>query len=69
MRWFENHRMEWIAECLRVFGYINRSHLKTKFGMSEQQASNDLRTFQDRHPNTMTYNNRSKRYERVSHEI
>ena len=38
MRWFEQHRMEWIAEILRVFGYINREHLMRKFGLSAPSA-------------------------------
>ena len=63
MRWFERHRMEWIAETLRVFGFINREHLMKKFGLSMPQASHDLSLFQRRQPNAMTYNKTSKRYE------
>ena len=66
MRWFEQHRMEWIAETLRVFGFINRGHLRRKFGVSEQQASTDLQRFQKRHPGEMTYNPSAKRYEAES---
>lgn len=62
MRWYEQHRMEWIAETLRVFGYINRHHLMRKFGISEPQASNDFLTFQRLHPNAMKYDLSTKRY-------
>lgn len=63
MRWFERYRMDWIAETLRVFGFINRDHLVRKFGISVPQASIDLRSFQQRYPRTMTYNKSAKRYE------
>jgi len=61
-RWYKNYRMEWIAETLRVFGYINREHLVRKFGLSTPQASIDLRDFQKLHPNAVTYNLTAKRY-------
>lgn len=63
MRWFEQHRMEWIAETLRVFGFINREHLERKFGVSTPQASADLNEFQRLHPKLITYNKSTKRYE------
>lgn len=62
MRWFEQHRMEWIAETLRVFGYINREHIMRKFGVSVPQASHDLQSFQKAHPAAITYDKRAKRY-------
>jgi hypothetical protein len=54
--------MEWIAETLRVFGFINREHLMRKFGLSMPQASIDLKAFQRLHPEAMFYNMNSKRY-------
>lgn len=62
MRWFEQHRQEWIAETLRVFGYINREHIERKFGVSTPQASVDLRTFQERNPGAIAYDTSAKRY-------
>lgn len=62
MRWFEQHRMDWIAETLRVFGFINREHLIRKFGLSTPQASHDLNVFQRNNPNAMTYDMSTKRY-------
>jgi hypothetical protein len=61
-RWFKNYRMEWIAETLRVFGFINREHLMTKFGMSMPQASIDLRNFQRLYPETLHYDLTQKKY-------
>lgn len=66
MRWFEQHRQEWIAETLRIFGFINRHHLTKKFGVSTVQASTDLQRFQKDHPNNMTYDMSAKRYVAVS---
>lgn len=54
--------MEWIAETLRVFGFINREHLERKFGISTPQASKDLATFMRAHPTGMTYDLSAKRY-------
>lgn len=62
MRWFEQHRMDWIAETLRVFGYINREHLMRKFGVSTPQASVDLNRFLRLHPDVMRYDRSAKRY-------
>lgn len=61
-RWFEQHRMEWIAETLRIFGFINREHIMRKFGVSMPQASADLRVFQRRQPGLMAYDLSAKRY-------
>lgn len=62
MRWFEQHRQEWIAETLHVFGYINREHLERKFGISTPQASLDLRTYQKSNPGVIRYDLSTKRY-------
>jgi len=61
--WFVRHRQEWIAETLRVFGFINREHIERKFGISTPQASLDLQLFQSENPGAITYNKSSKRYE------
>ncbi|CAM5998707.1 unnamed protein product [Sphagnum balticum] len=52
-RWFKNYRMEWIAESLRVYGFINREHIMTKFGLSVPQASKDLMEYQKLYPTAM----------------
>jgi hypothetical protein len=65
-RWFEQQRMEWIEETLRIFGFINRDHLKRKFGISTPQASLDLNRFMRANPGAMTYNPSRKQYEAKS---
>ena len=60
--WFVQQRQEWISETLRVFGFINREHLKRKFGISAPQASADLKQFDRQFPWRMTYDKSSKRY-------
>lgn len=62
MRWFQQHRIEWIAETIRVFGFINRHHLILKFGISTPQASYDLSTFQQLNPGVLVYDKSAKRY-------
>lgn len=62
MNWFLERRLEWIAETLRVFGYINREHLEKKFDISTPQASIDLREFKRRNPGVVSYNVSTKRY-------
>lgn len=62
MRWFEQARQDWIAETLRIFGFIQRQHLMRKFQVSMPQASADLRRFQRDHPRAMKYNASAKRY-------
>lgn len=62
MRWFEQQRMNWIAETLHVFGFINRAHLVRKFGVSLPQASMDLQKFQDLRPGAMDYDTSKKCY-------
>ncbi len=54
--------MEWIAESLRVFGFINRRHLEVKFGISTPQASLDLSRFAAEHPKAMAYDPSRKCY-------
>ena len=61
-RWFKQQRMEWITETLRVFGFLNREHLCTKFGISVPQASTDLSDYQRQYPRAMTYDASAKRY-------
>jgi len=62
LNWFRQHRMDWIAETLRIFGYINREHIERKFGLSTPQASKDLNDFQKLYPGKAEYNLSEKRY-------
>jgi len=63
MSWCEEQRLAWIRECLDVFGFINREHLRRKFLISEPQASKDLQNYARRFPGAMQYNVSTKRYE------
>jgi len=65
MNWFENQRLEWIKEILKVFGFINRHHLMTKFGISKPQASKDLNKFMRIYPESMRYDPKDKYYIRI----
>lgn len=65
-RWFTQHRQDWIATMLRVYGFINREHIVRMFKLSMQQASKDIQDFLKANPDVMWYNASSKRYELVS---
>ena len=62
MRWFEQRRHEWIAEALRIYGYVNRAHVERAFGVSTPQASKDLTAFQRLNPGAMRYDVSAKCY-------
>lgn len=62
MNWFKAQRLDWIAEMLHVYGFINRFHLMLKFGISDAQATLDFKSFHELHPNQMTYDIRKKAY-------
>jgi len=62
MRWFEQQRMDWIGETLRIFGFINREHLVRKFGISKVQASHDLQLYQKITVGAMVYDPSAKHY-------
>lgn len=64
-RWFAEQRIEWIAEMVRIYGFINREHIQKKFDVSTPQASIDLREAMKQHPNLIEYNASARRYERV----
>ncbi|MEM6381100.1 MAG: hypothetical protein AAF739_00365 [Pseudomonadota bacterium] len=57
--------MAWIAESVRIWGFINRRHICEKFGVSLPQAVNDLRLFQKRNPEAIRYCPRQKSYVRA----
>lgn len=61
-RWFIRRRQEWIAEMLRVYGFIQRGHLERMFGISTPQASHDLKLFLRENPHAMTYDGSRKAY-------
>jgi hypothetical protein len=63
--WFVRQRQNWIAETLRVFGFINREHVMRKFGISQPQASMDLARYRSKHPRSVAYDLTAKRYVRT----
>ena len=50
---------------LTIYGFINRSHIITKFGVSVPQASIDLRKFQKSYPGFVHYDVNRKCYVRT----
>ncbi|MGK9200442.1 hypothetical protein [Sinorhizobium meliloti] len=62
-KWFQEHRIAWIAEMVGIYGFINRGHVMKKFDVSQPQASRDLQDAIKRHPGLMRYNMSAKRYE------
>lgn len=61
--WFLNTRLDWIKEAVEIFGFINRAHIQMKFGISQPQASLDLREAMRRWPDLLHYNKSTKTYE------
>lgn len=57
--------MNWIAESVEIFGFINREHIEKKFWVSAQQASADIQEFMNENPGAISYNTSTKRYEKV----
>ena len=62
-KYFINLQLEWMHESLRVYGYINRSHLMTKYGQSNANSALDLKAFHERYPGFCKYNTVTMRYE------
>lgn len=67
--WFIEHRQQWIAETVRIFGSINRVHIQRKFSVSIQQASIDLALFQSENPDAIEYDKSAKLYRSASPPI
>ncbi|MER8560127.1 hypothetical protein [Mesorhizobium sp. M0578] len=67
--WFKRTRVAWIAEMVDIYGFINREHIQTKFGVSMPQASYDLRDAMAAHPGMIVYNFSAKRYEKADERV
>lgn len=61
-RWFIKHRLQFIADNLRVYGQITRAVLVDRFDISLQQASADISLFVKEHPDAMIHDGRAKTY-------
>ena len=68
-RWFENYRMDWIAEMLNIYGFVNREHLMRKFGISVPQASKDLNNFRRLNPDKIAYDLSLRRYVTTTKQV
>ena len=64
MSWYLEHRLDWIYEMVRIYGFINRGHIMAKFEVSMPQASTDLAEFQRRYPGVIEYDKSAKCYVR-----
>ncbi|MCB9959706.1 MAG: WYL domain-containing protein [Rhodospirillaceae bacterium] len=62
LRWGVEQRLEFIEFRLFWEGGINRSDIRTYFGVSVPQASKDLRLYQELAPGNMAYDKSGKRY-------
>jgi DeoR/GlpR family transcriptional regulator of sugar metabolism len=62
MRYFEQLRIGWIIETVEIFGFINRSHVVKKFGVTAQVVSSDFNKVQKLHPHLMRYDTSAKCY-------
>ncbi len=62
MTWFTDIRLDYIDWRLLNEGAINRSHIVTRFDISENQASIDLNAFDREHPGAMRYDKSAKQY-------
>ncbi|MCX7363571.1 MAG: hypothetical protein NTV97_17205 [Alphaproteobacteria bacterium] len=65
-RYFARMRREWIGEMLRIYGFINRSHIIRKFEVSTPQASCDLRDFMAKNPGAVAYDHAARCYRAVT---
>ena len=66
MNWFLEKRLDYIKERLSKRGYINRQDIMDKFSVSMPTASHSLREYVKRNPDSIKYNYKAKRYERVN---
>lgn len=55
-------RLEWLENRIFWVGELNRSDLVTRFGISPQQASADIKLYQDLAPRNLRYDTKRKLY-------
>lgn len=63
MNYFQQLRHDYITEFIEKNGYINRSDITDKFGVSIPQASTDLARWVEKNPDKIIYIPKNKRYE------
>lgn len=62
LRWSVERRQDFIRDRLVWEGRINRVDLVARFGISPNQATADLRRFEDANPGAIVYDARAKTY-------
>lgn len=62
MKWAVKQRLNFITTTLHTAARINRADLQREFGISVQQASNDLSMWQAAHPDGVVYSKTAKVY-------
>lgn len=66
MRWAKQQRLRFIADRVLARGRVNRHEIQTEFGISQAQASVDLRDYQRLQPGVVTYDASAKAYVRAA---
>ncbi|MCC6918564.1 MAG: WYL domain-containing protein [Alphaproteobacteria bacterium] len=61
-RWSIERRLAFIGERLAWDRRINRADLVQRFGISPNQATQDLRRFEEAHPGALAYDQRGRTY-------
>lgn len=56
MRWSTRARMTFIRDHLTAHGTLNRGIIMARFGVSQPQASADIKKFMELNPGAMNYN-------------
>lgn len=62
LRWSVERRLVFIAQRLMWEGRINRADIVLHFGVSPNQASADLKRFEDTYPASLAYDTRARTY-------
>lgn len=62
MNWFMQTRQDWIVEMLEIYGFINREHICSKFGVTKAVASEDIKNAMDAYPDLMEFCTATKAY-------
>lgn len=60
MRWAARTRMAFIRDRLAVVGTLNRGSIMERFGVSQPQASADIKKYRGLYPDEMRYDSSKK---------
>lgn len=62
LTWAQEQRVNWIAEMLDIYGFINREHIMKKFRVSAPQAASDIGLYRKSYPGDSIYDSSAKKY-------